>query len=64
MKDYKGSVEDCTKAIELEPTNGYAYLNRGIAKEMLRDEEGSCKDWIKAEELGVETAKNYNGSCK
>jgi hypothetical protein len=48
----------------LEPTNGYAFLNRGIAKEMLRDEAGACVDWKKAEELGVETAKNYNGSCK
>jgi Flp pilus assembly protein TadD len=64
LNDYKGSLEDCSKAIELEPINGYAYLNRGIAKEMLRDDAGACADWHKAAELGAETAKNYSGSCK
>ena len=43
---------------------GYAYLNRGIAKEMLRDNIGACEDWKKATQLGVESAKNYTGDCK
>ncbi|HEY0092322.1 MAG TPA: hypothetical protein VGB43_07545, partial [Flavobacterium sp.] len=64
QKDYKGSSDDCSKAIQLNPSYGEAYLNRGIAKEMLRDAPGACADWKKAKELGIEAASNYNGDCK
>ena len=64
LKDYQGSIDDCTKAIQIDANYGYAYLNRGIAKEMLKDFSGSCSDWKKAIELGVETAKNYSSDCK
>ena len=39
-------------------------MNRGIAKELLRDDAGACADWKKAIELGVQTAANYSGDCK
>ena len=64
LKDYKGSEEDCSKAIQIDPAYGYAYMNRGIARELLRNEKGACDDWRKAAELGVESAKNYNGDCQ
>jgi len=64
LKDYKGSEEDCSKAIQIDPAYGYAYMNRGIARELLRNEKGACDDWRKAAELGIESAKNYNGDCQ
>lgn len=58
-ENFKDALVDLDKAIEIEPDFSKAYFNRGIAKEMLRDEEGACLDWeyafflgyVKAEEL-------------
>ena len=48
----------------MDPENAAAYVNRGMAKEMLRDLNGACDDWKKARELGSETGKNYfSGNC-
>ena len=63
MKDYLKARNDCDKAIELNPSYGFAYLNRGIAKEMLRDNT-ACNDWQKAADLGVASAKQYYQDCK
>ena len=41
---------------------GTAYLNRGIAKEMLRD-KSACQDWEQASKLGVEQGKTYVEGC-
>ena len=64
LKDYQGSESDCTKAIELDPSNGISFLNRGIARELLRNDSGACEDWKKAVELGVDSARNYLGDCQ
>ena len=64
MEDYQGCVEDCNKAIELDATYSYAYLNRGNARELLRDERGACMDWQKAVELGADGAKAHIGICE
>ena len=34
LKDYVGAIEDCTKAIDLNPNNdnASAYNNRGVGK--------------------------------
>ena len=63
-KDYKKAQTLASRAIELDEKNGPAYYNRGIAKQQLREEEGSCSDWKKALELGVSGAKAFiNASC-
>ena len=64
MKNYNGAIDDCSEAIKLDGNYGFAYLNRGNAKEMLRDENGSCSDWKKAAELGVAAGKGYASECK
>ncbi|MCB0477018.1 MAG: tetratricopeptide repeat protein [Crocinitomicaceae bacterium] len=59
IENFKDALVDLDKAIELQPDFSKAYYNRGIAKEMMRDEEGACLDWeyafflgyVKAEEL-------------
>lgn len=64
QKDYKKAKDMATKAIELNASNGPAYFNRGIARQMLHDEEGSCGDWKKASDLGVSAAKTFmNTDC-
>ena len=46
-------------AISLDENYAKAYLNRGISKQMKRDEDGACADWQKAFDLGIELAKKY-----
>lgn len=63
-KDFKKARELATRAIELDAKNGPAYYNRGIANQLLREEEACCADWKKAFELGVTGAKAFiNASC-
>ena len=64
QKDYKKAKDMASKSIELNANNGPAYYNRGIARQMLREEDGSCADWKKASELGVSAAKSFmNTDC-
>jgi tetratricopeptide (TPR) repeat protein len=64
QKDYKKAKDMAGKAIELNTNNGAAYFNRGIARQMLREEDGSCADWKKAADLGVSAAKSFmNTDC-
>ncbi|MEZ4937546.1 MAG: tetratricopeptide repeat protein [Crocinitomicaceae bacterium] len=59
IENFKDALSDLDIAIEIQPDFSKAYYNRGIAKEMMRDEEGACLDWeyafflgyVKAEEL-------------
>jgi tetratricopeptide (TPR) repeat protein len=63
-KDYRKAKDLSTRAIDLDSANGAAYYNRGIARQMLREEEGCCSDWRKAYKLGVSGAKSFiNASC-
>ena len=63
-KDYKKAKDMASRSIESDPKNGPAYYNRGIARQMLREEADCCADWKKALELGVAGAKQFiNSSC-
>ncbi len=63
-KEYAKARDMANKAIQLNAKNGPAYYNRGIARQMLREEEGCCQDWKKALELGVTAAKSFiNTDC-
>lgn len=63
-KDYKTAVELTSRAIELDASNGPAYYNRGVANQMLKQDEASCADWKKAFQLGVNVAKTaYYSTC-
>jgi tetratricopeptide (TPR) repeat protein len=63
-RDYKKARDLASRSIELDPKNGPAYYNRGIARQLLREEDGCCADWKKALELGVSGAKAFiNATC-
>jgi len=57
VENYKDALTDLDKALKIRPEFGKAYYNRGIVKEMLRDEEGACLDWEYAFFLGYEKAE-------
>jgi tetratricopeptide (TPR) repeat protein len=50
--DMQGVVEDCNKALALEPDNKNAYFLRGLASYELGHKEQACKDFYRAIELG------------
>jgi tetratricopeptide (TPR) repeat protein len=50
--DMKGAVDDCNKAITLEPENKNAFFLRGLAKYELGEKENACEDFSRAIELG------------
>ena len=58
-EQYKAALSDLNYAYTIDQNNPSILLNRGIAKEMLRDEEGACEDWLKASELGLKEGKTY-----
>jgi tetratricopeptide (TPR) repeat protein len=58
-KDYKGGMEDYTKAIELSPNNSNAYFYRGNAKCELKDCDGAIEDFDKSIELNPSNADAY-----
>jgi hypothetical protein len=55
--DLQGVVDDCNKAIVLEPDNRNAYFLRGLALYGLGREEKACADFFRAIELGFEVLK-------
>ncbi len=55
--DMKGVVEDCNKAIALEPDNKNAYFLRGLAFYELDEKEKACDDFARAIELGFSILK-------
>jgi|GEM_PF-4545452 len=51
-QDLEGALQDCNKAIDLNPKCITAYIRRGETKFVLQDIDGACKDWRKAGDLG------------
>ena len=52
-KDYKGSIEDFTKAIEINPADFEAYYLRGLSKNYLKKYKLAIEDFNKAIEVGI-----------
>ena len=57
--DYSGAIEDCSKAIELNPENAIAYYNRGGAKLRQENYRGAIEDYSKVIELNPEFVIAY-----
>jgi tetratricopeptide (TPR) repeat protein len=54
IKDYKGALDDFSKAIELNSINAEAFICRTLAKIALVQKSSALKDVNKAVELGNE----------
>jgi tetratricopeptide (TPR) repeat protein len=55
--DLQGVVDDCNRAIALEPDNKNAYFLRGLASYGLGKKEEACADFYRAIELGFSVLK-------
>ena len=61
---YKEAIVDLNKAIKIQPKYAQSYLLRGMCKAQLKNLNGACKDWIKADNLGSREAKTLiNTHC-
>lgn len=59
LEDYNGAISDFNKAIELDPNNAGAYMNRGNTKIKLKDFYGAISDYTKVIELNPNDAVAY-----
>lgn len=48
LQDYNSMMNDCSRALDINPNEGIIYYKRGIAKYNLNDKDGACKDWKNA----------------
>jgi len=53
LEDYRGTIADYTKAIEIDPNYAIAYNGRGLAKLILGQLDDGCLDLSKAGEFGL-----------
>ena len=51
LKDFKGSVDDFTKAVEIDPNDHTSYACRGYSKMCLKEFKGAIDDFTKAIEI-------------
>ena len=58
--DYKGAIEDYTKAIELNPKDDSNYKERGSVKKEIKDYQGAIEDYTKAIELDPNSSFSYS----
>lgn len=59
--DFEGAIADFNKAIELDPKNAVAYLNRANARFGIGDLDCAVADFDKAIELKPDDANGYIG---
>ena len=59
IEDFNGSLEDCNKAIEINPNFKFSYSYRSNTKAMLGDLESALDDLNKAIELDPNYASAY-----
>ena len=52
LEDYRGTIIDYSKVIELKSDDTSAYSNRGVYKLILYQKDSGCLDFSKAGELG------------
>ena len=63
-KDTEKAFEYYSRSIEADSTFGPAYVNRGKIYSMRNDKDNACKDWLKAESLGVKNLSEDTKFCK
>ncbi len=63
-RNYKLALKQYNKSIELNPKFGEAYRSRAQVYAILGDKDAACRDYVKAEDLGVENLYNYTKFCR
>ena len=52
LKDYYGAISDCNRAIQINPKDSQAFINRAVPKFFIGDKKGACFDARKGKSLG------------
>ncbi len=60
----KGTVEDYSAAIAINPSIGYLYDRRAFFRHFLRDNEGALKDYDSAISLGAKSDRLFLGRAR
>ncbi|CAE20475.1 TPR repeat [Prochlorococcus marinus str. MIT 9313] len=63
LKNYRGAISDCSKAIEIDPKDSSAYHIRGLARIISDEKELARNDLYKASELGDKHAMEMLKKC-
>ena len=63
-KDYEKAMESYNQAITIDDKYGEAYRSRAQLHFLLGDRDATCKDYIMAEDLGIENLYNYTKFCR
>lgn len=64
LKDVDKAFENYTKAIETDSMYAQSYINRGRIYKERGDRDAACRDWLRAEKLGVKTIREETKFCK
>lgn len=64
MGKYEKAINFYDQAIAIDPKYGEAYRSRAQTHFALGDRDAACKDYVKAEELGIPNLSNYTKFCK
>lgn len=56
LRNLTAAIEDCARAIEIDPEYAYAYNNRGFSKASLEDYQNAIEDFSKAIKIDPEYA--------
>ncbi|MEP0924822.1 tetratricopeptide repeat protein [Leptolyngbya sp. ST-U4] len=55
--NYYKAINNYDQALRLDPRDGIVYYNRGIVREKLGDKQGAIDNFLKAENLGIQSAR-------
>ena len=62
--NYEKAMESFDRAITIDVNYGEAYRSRAQLYFLLGNRDASCKDYIMAEDLGIENLYNYTKFCR
>ena len=54
--DFRGAVQDCNRALKIDPLHVNAFYQRGCAKHKNGNNKSACTDWYQAQQLKDERA--------
>ncbi len=59
LQNFDEALQDYNMALEIEPDNAFAYINRGMTKKMLNDFDGAISDCNRAIQLNIFFTEAY-----
>ncbi len=63
VKDYIGAIDDCNRALLIDPLWVAAYVNRASAKSFLKDYSGAMADYEQALKIAPDSYEIFHSRC-